>query len=87
LVIFEVDLNQERCWFVGDLLITTHALQGVELPWTGSPDFDRARYIQSLARLVKLSCDHLFPGHGPAAIGCGKRMVEMAYAEALVKWR
>ena len=87
LVVFEVVVNEERCWFVGDLLITTHAHQGVELPWTGSPDFDRARYIQSLARLVKLPCDHLFPGHGPAAIGCGKRLLEMAYTEALTKWR
>jgi glyoxylase-like metal-dependent hydrolase (beta-lactamase superfamily II) len=87
LVVFEVLLHEERSWFVGDLLITTQAHSGVELPWTGSPDFDRAEYVRSLARLSKMPCDHLFPGHGPAAIGCGKRVVEMAYEQALMEWR
>jgi len=87
LVIFEVLLGGERCWFVGDLLITLQSHTSVELPWTGSPDFNRAQYIETLAKLVKLPCDHLFPGHGPAAIACGKRVLEMAYSEALVKWR
>jgi metallo-beta-lactamase class B len=87
LVVYEILLGGERCWFVGDLLLTAHAHLGVELPWTGGPDFDRLKYVQSMARLVKLPCDHLFPGHGPAAIGCGKRVVEMAYTEALRQWR
>jgi glyoxylase-like metal-dependent hydrolase (beta-lactamase superfamily II) len=87
LVVYEIVLDGQRCWFVGDLLITLHAHQGVELPWTGSPDFDRARYIETLAKLVKQPCDHLFPGHGPAAIGCGKRVIEMAYTQALIQWR
>ena len=87
LVVYEILLDGERLWFVGDLLITQHAHQGVELPWTGSPDFDRARYIESMSRLVRLPCNHLFPGHGPAAIGCGKRVLEMAYTEALMRGR
>jgi len=29
----------------------------------------------------------LFPGHGPAGIGCGRKILEMAYTEALLKWR
>jgi metallo-beta-lactamase class B len=88
LAVFEVVLDGERLWFVGDLFIATHAHRAVELPWTGAPDFDRARYIQSLARLLTLPpCDHLLPGHGPAAIGCGRRLVEMAYTEALIRWR
>lgn len=87
LVIFEVLLNKERLWFVGDLLLTSHAHTQVELPWTGSPDFNRAQYVESLSRLVKLPCDHLFPGHGPAAISCGKRVLEMAYSAALTHWR
>jgi glyoxylase-like metal-dependent hydrolase (beta-lactamase superfamily II) len=87
LVVYEILLSGERYWFVGDLLITTHAHQSVELPWTGSPDFDRQKYIASMARLIRLPCDHLFPGHGPAAIGCGKRILEMAYTQALIQWR
>jgi len=88
LVVYEIVLGGERLWFVGDLLEALHAHRWVELPWAGAPDFDRGRYIQSLARLRKLpSCDHLLPGHGPAGIGCGRRILEMAYTEALLKWR
>jgi metallo-beta-lactamase class B len=87
LALFEITLNREICWFVGDLLITTHAHMGVELPWTGSPDFDRGQYVRTMRRLVQMPCDHLFPGHGPAAIGFGKQVVETAYSEALQKWR
>ena len=88
LVVYEIMLDDERCWFVGDLLLTTHAHRSAELPWTGAPDFNRATYIQSLASLLKRpSCDHLFPGHGPAGIGCGRKILEMAYTEALLKWR
>ena len=36
----------------GDLLQAMHAHRWVELPWMGAPDFDRAKYIQSLARLL-----------------------------------
>jgi hydroxyacylglutathione hydrolase len=87
LVVFEILLNREICWFVGDLFVTTQAHAAVELPFNGSPDFDRKQYVETMRRLSKLPCDHLFPGHGPAAIGCGKRVVEMAYTEALMKWR
>jgi glyoxylase-like metal-dependent hydrolase (beta-lactamase superfamily II) len=88
LVVYEIVLNGERLWFVGDLLVAMHAHRWVELPWTGAPDFDRALYIQSLARLMKLPvCDHLMPGHGPVAIGHGRRLLEMLYTEALLKWR
>jgi glyoxylase-like metal-dependent hydrolase (beta-lactamase superfamily II) len=87
-VVYDIGLDGERCWFVGDLLLTTHAHRSVELRWTGGPDCDRSRYIQSLSRLLKLPpCSHLLPGHGPAAIGCGKQVVEEIYTEALRKWR
>ena len=88
LMVYEVELGGERLWFTSDLLIAMHAHSWVELPWTGAPDFDRAAYTKSLARLLKLPpCDHLLPGHGPAAIGGGRRLLEMAYTEALLKWR
>ena len=87
LVVYEIVLEGERCWFVGDLLITTHAHSEVELPWTGGPDFDKAAYLRSMARLIHMPCDHVLPGHGPAAIGCGKRIVEEAYTQAMRAWR
>ena len=88
LVVYETILDGERLWFVGDLLEAAHAHRWVSLPWTGAPDFDRQKYIHSLTRLMKYpACDHLFPGHGPVAIGCGHNVIEMLYTEALVKWR
>jgi metallo-beta-lactamase class B len=88
LVIYEIMLDGERLWFTSDLFETVHAHRLIELPYTGSPDFDRATYIVSLKRLLALPpCDHLFPGHGPVAIGRGKRLLEMAYNEALMMWR
>ena len=88
LVVYEIALDGERLWFTSDLLEAMHAHRWVSLPWTGAPDFDRAKYIRTLARLLKLPpCDHLLPGHGPPAIGRGHRLLEMAYTEALLKWR
>jgi metallo-beta-lactamase class B len=88
LVIFEIDLDGERLWFTGDLFEVRPALEWVNLPWTGDPNFDRAQYIASLARLRRLPRpEHVMPGHGPAAIGDGRRLLDMAYTEALVKWR
>ncbi len=88
LVVYEIVLDGEWLWFVGDLLEAQHAHRWVKLPWTGAPDFNREKSIQSLARLLKLPpCDHLLPGHGPVAIGNGRRLLEMAYTEALLKWR
>lgn len=88
LMVYEVVLNGERLWFASDLLEAQHAHQWVNLPWTGAPDFNRSVYIESLARLLKRPpCDHLLPGHGPVAIGNGQRLLQMAYTEALLKWR
>jgi glyoxylase-like metal-dependent hydrolase (beta-lactamase superfamily II) len=88
LMVYEITVEGERLWFTSDLLIAQHAHSWVELPWTGAPDFNRPTYIASLARLLKQPpCDHLLPGHGPAAIGGARRLLEMAYTEALQKWR
>jgi metallo-beta-lactamase class B len=88
LVVYELVLDGERLWFTGDLFEAMPAHRWVTLPFTGSPDFDRGKYIQSLARLLQdPPCDHLLPGHGPAAITHGQRLLEMAYTEALMKWR
>jgi metallo-beta-lactamase class B len=88
MVVYEIMLDGERFWFTGDLLEAKHAHAWVDLPWTGAPDFDRSTYVASLARLLKEPpCDHVLPGHGPVALGNGRRLLEMAYTEALVNWR
>lgn len=88
LAVYELLIDGERVWFTSDLLEARHAHRGVDLPWTGDPNFSRAQYIQSLERLLDLPrCDHLLPGHGPAAIGFGWKLIEEAYSEAMRKWR
>ncbi|MCJ7625204.1 MAG: MBL fold metallo-hydrolase [Anaerolineaceae bacterium] len=88
MVIYELVLEEERLWFIGDLLETMIGHRWINLPWTGSPDFNQKKFIASLKHLLTVpACDHVFPGHGPAAIGHGRRLLEMAYSEALVKWR
>lgn len=88
MVIYELILDGERLWFAGDLFETMTGQRWIIPPWTGAPDFDRKTYIATLKRLLSLpACDHLFPGHGPAAVGVGGRLLGMAYSEVLVKWR
>lgn len=88
LLVYEIICNNERVWFTSDIVEPHHAHRGVNLPWTGALDFNRSLYLKSLARLLTLPrCEHLFPGHGPAAIGDGQRLLQMAYVEALTKWR
>ncbi len=88
LIVFEVMLREQRLWFVGDLLKVGEECTSVQLGWPGSPDFDRPRYVETLRRLTHLPpCDTLFPGHGPAGLGLGKRLVDMAYTKAMLEWR
>jgi len=85
--VYEVMLRGERLWFVGDVILTGPEGQSVALGWNGGPGYDRATYVETLRRLAHLPCDHLFPGHGPASIGGGKRLVEMAYTQAMMTLR
>ncbi|MGC9347185.1 MAG: MBL fold metallo-hydrolase [Anaerolineae bacterium] len=90
--VYEVRLRGERLWFVGDVILVGPESESVELGWSGSPDYDRATYVSSLRRLAHEArayggCDHLFPGHGPASIGGGTRLVEMAYTKAMMELR
>ena len=88
LMVYEIKQDGEVLWFTGDLFETRHAHTWVDLPWTGAPDFDKSTYIASLAGLLKKApCDHILPGHGPAAIGKAYRLLQMAYNQALVAWR
>lgn len=86
-VVYEIQLHGERLWFVGDMFLTGLNWESVELCWTGGPDYDAPTYIESLRRLAHIPCDHVFPGHGPAAIGGGQRLVSMAYTKAMVERR
>jgi glyoxylase-like metal-dependent hydrolase (beta-lactamase superfamily II) len=77
-VIYDIELEGDRCWFVGDVLATTDTYSGLQVqpPWPGSPGFDRQTYLETASKLLSFRCDHLMPGHGPAGIGCGYALLE-----------
>lgn len=87
LMVYEYVLHGEICWFIGDLFETENSHMTVRLPWQGAPDFDRAQFVRTMDHLATLPCDHLFPGHGPAALYIGHRVVEQALERAMVEWR
>ena len=80
-------LNERRLWVVGDIVLTGPQCQTLELGWNGGPDYDRAIYLQTLARLCHMECDCVLPGHGPPCLAGGKRLMEMAYTKAMTEWR
>jgi metallo-beta-lactamase class B len=86
-IIYEVLLDGRRLWFVGDVLLVGHECMSVELGWGGGPDYHRPTYLETLRRLCHMPCDSLFPGHGPACIGGGRRLLEMGYTKAMMEWR
>jgi len=86
-IIYEIDLDGRRLWFVGDVILVGHECQSVELGWTGGPDYDRPTYLKTLCRLAHMECDVLLPGHGPTCVKDGKQLVEMAYTKAMTEWR
>jgi glyoxylase-like metal-dependent hydrolase (beta-lactamase superfamily II) len=53
LVVFEISLDGERLWFTSDLFEAKHAHSWVNLPWTGSLDFDRGKYITSFSQAAE----------------------------------
>lgn len=87
LMVFEIVLNDERLWFVGDLIIVGPEYQTVQLGWAGGPDYDPPTYLETLRKLKDLECDTLLPGHGPPGIGLGKQLIEKAYTKAMLELR
>jgi len=86
-MIYETDLDNQRLWFVGDVILTAPECKSVALGWAGGPDYDRPTYLETLRRLSQMECDVLLPGHGPPCVGRGKELVKMACEKAMAEWR
>jgi glyoxylase-like metal-dependent hydrolase (beta-lactamase superfamily II) len=88
-VVWEIEVNGSRNWFIGDLYSTVTAHTGVLLPWMGDINSDLNLYTRSLERLLDEPNRprNIFPGHGPSAIGFGYLTLEMAYRQVLSTWR
>ena len=55
--------------------------------WSGSFDFDRQIYLQSLIRFARVDTDLMLPGHGMIYFHKPRRRVEEAMNIALMEWR
>ncbi len=86
-MIYEMVLNGQRLWFVGDVVMTGWECETASPGWEGGPSYDRKIYLETLRDLAHRECDCRLQGHGPHWIGRGRRMVEKAFTKAMVEWR
>jgi metallo-beta-lactamase class B len=76
--------EQKRIVVSGDIIGTL--LVG-EFGWSGSIDFDREIYLQSLRRFARVDSDLMLPGHGLIYFHQPRRRVEESLNAALMQWR
>jgi metallo-beta-lactamase class B len=55
--------------------------------WSGSIDFNKDKYLESLQRFSKIDTDMMLPGHGMVYFHKPRRRVEEAFNLALIDWR
>ena len=55
--------------------------------WSGSIDFDKPTYIQSLRRFARVDTDVMLAGHGISYFHKPRRRVEQVLNAALMEWR
>ena len=55
--------------------------------WSGSIDFNKEKYLESLQRFSKIDTDLMLPGHGMIYFHKPRRRVEEAWNLALIEWR
>ncbi|MDQ6476953.1 MBL fold metallo-hydrolase [Dyadobacter sp. LHD-138] len=70
--------------FSGDVIGT---LLGGDFGWSGSIDFNKTIYTQSLGKFAKVDMDIMLPGHGLIYFHKPRRRVEEAFNSALMLWR
>ena len=78
------DWEGKRVCVSGDVIGTL--LDG-HFGWSGSFDFDKQVYLQSLIRFARVDTDMMLPGHGMIYFHKPRRRVEEAMNNALIEWR
>jgi glyoxylase-like metal-dependent hydrolase (beta-lactamase superfamily II) len=81
---FFLQWEGKRIVFSGDVIGT---LLGGDFGWGGSIDFNKPKYMQSLARFSKEDTDVMLPGHGLTYYHRPRVRVEEALNSALMQWR
>ena len=78
------DYEGKRLVVSGDVIGT---LLAGDFGWSGSIDFDKQRYIESLKRFSRVDTDMMLPGHGMIYFHKPRRRVQQALNSALMEWR
>ncbi len=81
---FMFDHDNRRITVSGDVIGT---LLGGFFGWSGSIDFNKPVYIESLKRFARMDFDVMLPGHGLICYHKPKRRLEEVLNEALMQWR
>jgi metallo-beta-lactamase class B len=81
---YRFEYEGRRILVSGDVIGT---LLAGDFGWSGSIDFDKTAYLESLQRLAKVDTDIMLPGHGLVYFHQPRRRVEEALNEALMQWR
>lgn len=74
----------QRVVVSGDVIGT---LLAGDFGWSGSIDFDKGRYLDSLLRFSRVETDLMLPGHGMIYFHKPQRRVQQALNAALMQWR
>ncbi|MBO9637683.1 MAG: MBL fold metallo-hydrolase [Siphonobacter aquaeclarae] len=74
----------KRVVISGDVIGT---LLSGDFGWSGSIDFNKTLYIDSLRRFARIDTDVMLPGHGMSYFHQPRRRVEDALNAALMQWR
>ncbi|MCL4691768.1 MAG: MBL fold metallo-hydrolase [Candidatus Hydrogenedentes bacterium] len=78
------DYEGKRIVVSGDVIGT---LLAGDFGWSGSIDFDKSIYMESLKRFARIDTDMMLPGHGMIYFHKPRRRVEQALNSALMEWR
>lgn len=78
------DHEGKRIVVSGDIIGT---LLAGDFGWSGSIDFNKSLYIESLKRFAKVDTDLMLPGHGLIYFHAPRRRVEECLNAALMEWR
>lgn len=81
---FFLDWDGKKVVFSGDVIGTL--LVG-NFGWSGSIDFNKQVYIESLRKFSKIDTDVMIPGHGMTCFYKPRRRVEEVLNIALMEWR
>ena len=81
---YELVHENKKIIISGDIIGTL--LDG-SFGWSGSFDFDKEIYMNSLKRFSKIDSDIMLPGHGMIYFHTPRRRVEQVLNDALMQWR